>query len=349
MNIKLLAVSIAAAACGTNAFAAEIYNSEGSTLSLGGYVDVGIGEYGSSKEVEVHQVSPRLNVGGTQDLGNGITVDAKGEWALNYLGGGDTSFTTRLGYIGASHEQAGRIAFGTQWAPYYDVAGVADMPIAFANDFLYSNHGNLATARGDKMVTYRNSLSLAEDMSLSLGLGWQGKHTDTTDTEALVGSLVTTTRTTAEYDARGQVAVSFSAMGASLGYVYNSGDVDNTKAKSHAVSLKYGSYGDGIYGALVYADNKNFYKSYYESNQYEALLAYGLGNGLNLSANYEKVEGKTSSTAAKAKEFSQSAVQAEYSFTPNLVGFAGYQFDLGDDDPSTKDEDKWTFGARYFL
>ena len=36
MNIKLLAVSIAAAACGTNAFAAEIYNSEGSTLSLGG-------------------------------------------------------------------------------------------------------------------------------------------------------------------------------------------------------------------------------------------------------------------------------------------------------------------------
>lgn len=349
MNIKLLAVSIAAAACGTNAFAIELYNSEASTVSLGGYVDVGIGEYGSSKEVEVHQVSPRINIGGAQELGNGITVDAKGEWALNYLGGGDTSFTTRLGYIGASHEQAGRVAFGTQWAPYYDVAGVADQPIAFANDFIYANHGNLATGRGDKMVTYRNSLSFTDDMSLSLGLGWQGKHSDVTETSPPGDGVVTITRSTSEYDARGQVAVSFALMGASLGYVYNSGDIDNTKAKSHAVSLKYGSYGDGIYGALVYADNENFYKSYYESNQYEALLAYGLGNGLNISANYEKVEGKLLSTSAKAKEFSQSALQVEYDFTSSLVGFAGYQFDLGDDDPATKDEDKWTFGARYFL
>lgn len=348
MNIKLLAVSIAAAACGTNAIAAEIYNSEGSTLSIGGYVDVGIGEYGTSKEVEVHQVSPRLNVGGTQDLGNGITVDAKGEWALNYLGGGDTSFTTRLGYIGVSHEQGGRLALGTQWAPYYDVAGVADKPIAFANDFLYENHGNLATGRGDKMVTYRNSVSFSEDMSLSLGLGWQGKQTDTTETPSTGNGVVTVTRTTAEYDARGQLALAFSAMGASLGYVYNAGDIDNTEAKSHVVSLNYGIYGSGIYAALVYTDNKNFYKSYYESNQYEAILAYGLGNGLNLSVNYEEVEGKATSTSAKGTAFSQSAVQAEYNITPKLIGFAGYQFE-GDNDVGKAKDDKWTIGARYFL
>jgi len=336
MKIKLLAAAIAATACGTNAFAAEIYNSEGSTISLGGYVDVGLGEYGTSDEVEVHQVSPRINIGGTQDVGNGVTVDAKGEWQLDYLDGGDTSFTTRLGYIGVTHEQAGRLAFGTQWAPYYDIAGVADMPIAFANDFLYVNHGNLATGRGDKMVTYRKGFMFGDGMSLDFGLGWQGKHTE-------VGANA------GVYDARGQIAVSFSFMGASLGYVYNGGEVDNVDAESNAVSLKYGSYGDGVYAALVYAMNDQFYDGLYESDQYEALLAYGLGNGLNVSVNYEAVDGKASSSASDQTQFSQTALQAEYSFTPKLVGFAGYQIDLGDDDPTTEDDDKWTFGARYFF
>ncbi|RTZ18037.1 porin [Vibrio aquaticus] len=336
MKIKLLAATIAATACGTNAFAAEIYNSEGSTISLGGYVDVGLGEYGSSDEVEVHQVSPRINIGGTQDVGNGITVDAKGEWAIDYLDGGDTSFTTRLGYIGMTHEQAGRLALGTQWAPYYDIAGVADMPIAFANDFLYDNHGNLATGRGDKMVTYRKGLTLGEGMSLDFGLGWQGKHTEVGDNAGI-------------YDSRGQIAVSFSVMGGAIGYVYNGGDVDNVDAESHAVSLKYGSYGDGIYAALVYANNDNFYDGLYESEHYEALFAYALGNGLNLSVNYEAAEGKATSSSSEQTQFSQSAIQAEYSVTPKLVTFAGYQFDLGDDDPATKDDDKWTIGVRYFL
>ncbi|TFH90334.1 porin [Vibrio ouci] len=332
MNTKLLAATIAATACGTNAFAAEIYNSEGSTISLGGYVDVGIGEY-SSDEVEVHQVSPRLNVSGTQDVGNGITVDAKGEWALKYLDGGDTSFTTRLGYIGMTHDQAGRLALGTQWAPYYDVAGVADMPIAFANDFIYSNHGNLGSGRGDKMVTYRKGFAFGDDMSLDFGLGWQGKHTEAATV----------------YDARGQIAVSFSMMGIGLGYVYNGGEVDNVDAESHAVSLKVGNYSNGLYSAVVYANNDNFYESLYESEQYEVLLAYGLGNGLNLSVNYEAVTGKATANSSDLTQFSQSALQAEYNFTPKLVGFAGYQIDLGDDDPATEDDDKWTIGARYFL
>lgn len=349
MKIKLLAATIAATACGTNAFAAEIYNSEGSTISLGGYVDVGLGEYGSSDEVEVHQVSPRINIGGTQDIGNGFSVDAKGEWAVNYLDGGDTTFTTRLGYVGFTHEQAGRLALGTQWAPYYDIAGVADMPIAFANDFLYDNHGNLATGRGDKMVTYRKGLAFGDGMSLDFGLGWQGKQTDTTETSSTGNGAVTVTRSTEEYDARGQIAVSFAMMGGAIGYVYNGGDVDNVDAESHAVSLKYGSYGSGVYAALVYANNDNFYDGLYESEQYEALFAYALGNGLNLSVNYEAVDGKATSGASDKTQFSQSAIQAEYSVTPKLVTFAGYQFDLGDDDPTTEDDDKWTIGVRYFL
>lgn len=62
MKMKLLAIAVMATACGTNAFAAEVYRSGDTTLAIGGYVDVGVGEYDSSGEVKVHQVSPRINV-----------------------------------------------------------------------------------------------------------------------------------------------------------------------------------------------------------------------------------------------------------------------------------------------
>ncbi|MEZ8099224.1 porin [Vibrio bivalvicida] len=336
MNIKLLAVSIAAAACGTNAFAAEIYNSEGSTLSIGGYVDVGIGEYekgtaASAQDVDVNQISPRINISGTQDLGNGVVVDAKGEWALNYLDGGDNSFSTRLGYIGVTHEQAGRMVVGTQWAPYYDVAGVADMPIAFANDFLYENHNLLGTGRAERMVSYRNSFDFNEDASLGFGLGWQG---DESEKSA---------------DARGQVALGMKFMGFGLGYTYSGGDLEISGVKkdtnSHVVAANYGSYGSGLYVAAVYGMNEYFYAGLEDSIQLEGLLAFGLENGLNFSVNYEAVEDdKTNKT-----QYSTSALQAEYTITPSLVTFAGYEVDLGDDDPATKDDDKWIIGARYFL
>ncbi|MCW8332405.1 porin [Vibrio sp. SCSIO 43135] len=325
MKIKLLAAAIAATACGTQAFAAEVYNSEGSTLSIGGYVDVGVGEYGDDDDIQVNQVSPRLNVGGTQDIGNGVVVDAKGEWQLNYLNGGGTSFTTRLGYIGATHETGGRLAVGTQWAPYYDVAGVADLPIAFANDFLYENQAITGSGRGDKMVTYRNSFNVAKDSSVSLGLGWQGENTGVADS-------------------RMQIALSVDIIGIALGYTYSGGDIGTVDATSHVLSLAYGNYGNGVYVATVYGMNENFYDGLEESIQMESLFAYGLGNGVNLSLNYEAVlDDKNDLT-----QFSQSALQAEYTVTPNLVTFAGYQFDLGDD-YGTEEDDKWIIGARYFL
>ncbi|MDN3612456.1 porin [Vibrio ostreicida] len=340
MNIKLLAAAIAATACGTNAFAAEVFNGEGTTMSIGGYVDVGVGEYDSADDVEVHDVSPRLNVSGTQDVGHGITVDAKGEWQLNYLGGGDTTFTTRLGYIGMTHDEFGRVVAGTQWTPYYDVAGVADLPIAFANDFLYNDHNNLGTARGEEMLSYRNHIMIGDMVNFKLGLGWQGKHTETDST----------TSTTTIYDTRGQIALGFSVYGFDLGYSYNGGDVGSLDATSHAFAFSSGSYGDGLYSAVVYTigeymnTDKSAGGTMEDSDQYEILLAYALGNGWNLSGNYEAViNDKTSKT-----QYSEAALQAEYTVTPKLMGFAGYQFDMGND-INVAEEDKWTIGVRYFL
>lgn len=351
MNIKFLAVSIAAAACSTHVFAAEIYNSEGTTLALGGYVDVGVGEYGSDDDVEVHTYSPRLNISGMKTLDNGMTVDAKGEWGIDYLNGGESTFTTRLGYIGVTDEMLGRMVVGTQWSPYYDVGGVADMPIAFANGFLYVDHHFLGSARADKMVSYRNSMMLTDDVEVRLGLGWQGKNTDKGKADGK--------------DSRMQAALSIEAMGVTLGAAFSDGKVninatEQKSAESTIFSLNYGSYGEGIYLAGVYGTNEYFgsekvagddnvfkksYANYKETKQMEALAAYGMDNGLNLSVHYERVDNEDTSK----KLYSNTSINAEYNVASGFVAVAGYKIDLGDDDPTTEDDNKWTVGMRYYF
>ncbi len=325
MKMKALAVAVAALACGTQAFAAEIYNdANGTSMAIGGHVSVGVGEYDSSGDVKVHQVSPRLNVGGKKDIGNGVTVDAKGEWALNYLNGGESSFSTRLGYIGATHEQFGRVVVGTQWSPYYDVGGVADMPIAFANDFLYSNHNELGSGRAERMVSYRKAFQFGDGFAFNLGLGWQGDN--------------------GAYDQRGQIALSTEFFGVGLGYVYSGGDVHfgsptgTQDASSHVFSAKYGSYGSGIYAAAVFGLNEYFYDGYSDTIQLEGLFAYAL-NDWTFSLNYESVEDDDANDTL----YSEMAAQAEYAVTSSFYTFAGYQLDLEDDD------DLWIFGARYYF
>ncbi|WP_394246132.1 porin [Vibrio profundi] len=349
MNKKLLALAISAAAFGTQAVAVELYNNDGTTFSIGGHVSVAVGDVNSDDrqnddDIGVESVSPRINFNATQDLGNGFTADAKGEWALNMLDGGDQAFTTRLGYVGLTHEELGRAVVGTQWAPYYSVAGVADMPIAFANDFIYDDHGNLGTGRGEEMVSYGNTLELGEAGSLGLGVAWQGRKKDTVD------GVENT------YGNRAQIALNYAIADVTANYAYNTGDVNfggaaTKTADSHVLSATYGSYGkEGIYLAGVYAMN-GYMNSHdgvalEETTAVELLASYALSNSLNLSVNYESVEDDKASETV----YSTSAIQAEYNFTPKFVGFAGYEFDLqGSGSYKSDSDNKWLMGARYYL
>ncbi len=355
MNKKLLAVAVAAATFGSQAFAFEAFSNEDTTVTIGGHVSVNVN--GSEQgDTDVGSNSPRVNFNVDHDLGNGFTADVKGEWAVNYTDGGADTFTTRLGYIGLTHEDFGRAVVGTQWAPYYDVAGVADMPIAFANDFIYDNHGALGTGRADDMVSYRNGFDFGNAGALSFGLGWQGTESEL---DALGNKTGDATKD------RVQVAVGYDIAGVKLGYAFNTGDIkEGNTAESHVMSIAYGSYGKGLYAAGVYASNEFMNNAsnkaapavgflLAESDAYEAILAYGLENSLNLSINYEMVEGKAFKNSATRTAREEMALQAEYNFTPKFVGYTGYQFDLNDDKDfvgAKRDTDnKWTIGARYYL
>lgn len=229
----MLALAIITAS--SNAVAVELYNEDGTTFHIGGHVSVAL-EGSDEGDTGLTAVSPRINFNATHDLGNGFVADAKGEWALNYLDGGENAFTTRLGYIGVTHNDFGRMVAGTQWAPYYSVAGVADMPIAFANDFIYEDHGNLGTGRAEEMLSYGKMFELGDAGKLGLAAGWQGRKSDTID-----GTVAVTN----DYGNRGQVALNYRIAGFSANYAYNTGDVNYglgsqaVTSESHVISGTY--------------------------------------------------------------------------------------------------------------
>jgi predicted porin len=354
MKKTLLAVAIPAALFANAVSAVELYKDDVNTFKIGGHMSAGL--IGSDEgDTKVNSVSPRINMEAIRDLGNGVVVDAKAEWALNMLDGGDNSFTTRLGYVGATHEDFGRGVIGTQWAPFYDVAGVADMPIAFANDFLYDDHGNVGTARAKNMVSYRNGLDFGDFGALNLGIGWQGKNSTSSTVVKDDGTEVIIDGTERHYSERVQAAISYDLMGFSVGYGYNSGDIDyiggagKVTAEAQAISASYGNYGSGLFVAAVYTQN-DWIGGHEETNNYEAIAAYALANSLNLSINYEAVVDESTGSNNGDTIYSQSALQVEYNFLPNVVGYAGYEIDLGGDGQyDTKKDNTWMFGGRVYL
>jgi predicted porin len=366
MNKKFIALAVAAAAFGTTAQAVELYNNDGTTFAIGGHFTVGLGDAESSA-AGVNEVSPRINLEATQDLGNGWSADTKGEFQTNLLEGGETSFTTRLGYIGVSHEELGRVVVGTQWSPYSGAALVADQPIAFANDFAYDNQGALGTARADGMIAYTNAFDFDNAGAFNFGLGWQGASTiDNTDEE----STPAISKGKFNVGQRAQVKLGYDVAGFGLNYAYSGGDISSAdaaqtlddKATSHVVSAKYGTYGEGLYIAGVYAMN-DYMTSYDkgtnglqldDTKAYEAILAYGLSNSLNLSINYEavKYDGDKVLGAGYQGEtiYSTTAIQAEYDISSRIRTYAGYEFDLqGTGEFKEKRDNVWMAGVRFFL
>lgn len=301
--------------------AVEIYNDHTNSFAIGGHISAGIANLGH--DTEVNSTSPRINIEAKRNLGEDFIVDAKVEWGLNFLDSDADAdvFSQRLGYVGVAHKNYGRLIVGRQWSPYYDVAGIADLPVAFANDFLYDDQGNLGTARANKMVSYRNVLNFNRNLSLQLGGGWQGEH----DT----------------YDNRYQVAATLQFTQFNLGYAFTAGDVTNDNAMSNVFSAGYGHYGKGFYAAGVLALNENM-NGAKDTTASDLIAAYGLNSGVNLIWNMEVVDDKDNAVG-----YSNMAFQVEYQIVPKVLGYAGYLVDMESD--ANDKENQWMFGARLYL
>jgi predicted porin len=74
---------------------------------------------------DVQNNSSRIGVKGSEDLGNGLSAIYQYEFGVDATDGGNLN-SNRPKWIGLESDQWGRIKLGTQWTPYYNVAGAAD-------------------------------------------------------------------------------------------------------------------------------------------------------------------------------------------------------------------------------
>ncbi|PKG37544.1 porin [Psychromonas sp. Urea-02u-13] len=330
MNQKTrIAIALSTVFIMPTGYAYEVYADEENSFSIGGHLSAGLaGDSGDDGDAQVNAPSPRINFEGKRGLTQDLSFDAKIEWGVNYLNNDKTTdknpdvLSSRLGYVGATHTTIGRVVVGRQWAPYYSVMGIADSPVAFANDFLYNDHGNLGTGRANKMVSYGKGFNLSESMALKFGAGWQG--------------------TQGVYDSRLQASLQLQFEQFNVGYAFSNGDVADETAMSNGFSAGYGNYGKGLYVAGVYALNESITIAGSDNTAAEFIAAYALDNGLNLIANYEMVDDDDNVAG-----YSEAAFQVEYRVLPKVLTYAGYQVGLDSDD--NKEEDKWMFGARFYL
>ena len=93
--------------------------------------------------------SSRLGVRGEEDLGGGLSAIYQYEFGVDVTEGGNWN-SNRPKWVGLKGSSWGAVTLGTQWTPYYNVLGVADVFNNSANTFTQRT-GFLGSVYGTRM------------------------------------------------------------------------------------------------------------------------------------------------------------------------------------------------------
>ncbi|MBE3895542.1 porin [Vibrio parahaemolyticus] len=167
MKTNKIAILISGVVLSSQAMAMTIYQDEKNTIDLEGAF---LFDYFKPVQFLDHIFNTSRSTLGfniEHVVNDEWTTDIKFEWdtMTNPPSDGDNgdNFRNRLGYISLNNDQYGLIRIGKQYSAYHDVAGYMDNLIVFDPDAtpIFSDGkdgGFLGTARGDKLITYRNSV-----------------------------------------------------------------------------------------------------------------------------------------------------------------------------------------------
>jgi predicted porin len=103
---------------------------------------------------DVFNDASRLGVRGEEDLGGGLSAIYQYEFGVDMTEGGNFN-SNRPKWVGLKGANWGSITAGTQWTPYYNVLGIADIfnsSKVFANSSIYL--GNTFGTRMDNSLIY---------------------------------------------------------------------------------------------------------------------------------------------------------------------------------------------------
>ncbi|PMH41206.1 hypothetical protein BCU68_05875 [Vibrio sp. 10N.286.49.B3] len=300
MKKTVIALTVAAAALTTGANAAEVYNKDGNTLSIGGRAefrgDFGGTESGDKIDGTMDNKSRfRLNVGGTTQITDNLSGIGFYEAEQTVKSSGDndaeSSFNQRYLFAGLQGD-FGAVTFGRQDTAAVQVSQMSDTTtytgaqkgfiaasneqinntIAYSGEFLNALTVKASYIAGSEKDTdgYGISAIYRLPMGLGFGLGYSAGEND--DNATIVG-------------------VNYDVDAFFLGATYTGGDIDkNNDFKGVELSGKY-----------------------YVNNEFTVMAAY------------QKNKAEESASPTERTEFVE--IAADYAFNSTLNSYVAYRLD----------------------
>lgn len=348
MKKLYLSASIAALLAAGSVQATEVYNKDGNTVDVGGYISLQALSMPTLTDAQKKTTNPsgiadngsRFNLGFGHDLGNGWKSMAKLEYAFNGTGekfenangnvdgtisSADDGFTNRLAYLAFGHGTYGTVYVGKTWGTFSDVASVTETGAVYAPVWGMYGLGDGSwegTGRAKNVVQYRVTVPAANNMRLGLQYQpvAQGEYAEDEFISKFGGgfglSLVVPVMPELEVGLAYQMS-SFEYKAASQ--IGNPTKDYDKGANAMAVSVKYGSFeAPGFHMGLTYSTGENLGK---------------LANGLAV-----KDEGVTTNAGALLSAPKSNQIAVVGSFNVNkFVPFVGYYMTTFESEAGVRD------------
>lgn len=356
-NYKFSALFAALTLVASTASAATIYDKDGTTLGVNGYIQSWAGnQLGTAKD---NSLTDRVRFGleGSSKLNDSITAFSYYQWQVQHSS--DSTETAdvyaRYAYLGLDFGKYGKLLAGRYFNNLYNIEAVTDVyeiNAGYGEISGQRNSGKLVYSFDYKGFGADVEFQLAED---NYWLGYQGNLNVENGYSVVL-----------HYDS---APVLFGPIGVKLGYSYlNFQDENATRAvtdfddyQALAGSLTWGTHGKGLYlgGFYEYAkfnvrDQFSDYQDVKEKAA-EAVIAYGFDSGVIVQAGYQWHEGNNISKDKDGNYTVQSAHKTktakvplliEWRINPQFRVWAESTIDAGSSD-EVSDHTLYTVGARY--
>ncbi|WP_273393060.1 porin [Actinobacillus porcinus] len=348
MKKTLVALVVAAAAA--SASATTVYNNEGTTVDVGGRLDVMIGKFNENERTDLRNNESRIEFKAQHDLGNGLKAIAFTR--LRFNDGGDrwdtqqsfNNIKTNKLWLGFEAKDIGRVTFGKQ-----DTNG--DAIQINDNAYIFGGNNNVLDG-GDKVLSFRSAdFQIAEGHKLGFGTDYVfGQSTKDNKNVQLEDELKYGYNAVAFYEGN------FSGLKANLNAGYTvakyddatDSNVTGSQEKSWRVASKLG-YGPAEFGVEYgetkienghtdagkgkflevaakynYLENASVYTAW-EHNVYKGDTD-GLDFGVRDANFLRSVAGTLSAGNGGKLTENVFILGTDYAFTPNVVTYAEYAY-----------------------
>lgn len=332
---RLLLVSLFAFS--TMADAAQLYDKDGTHLSLNGVIK---GRHFFSKEKSSNGDTSHVKMMLSGDTKINESVIGYSYWEynipVNNTENSNSKAATRIAYAGISIDRDSSINYGRNYGIMNDVSGWTGIPVPEWGGQSYDGVDNFMTYRTNNVITYRNENFFSFIPNLSLGIQGQGKNDGWNDTENEMGPRSSNPRHVAHQNGDGA--------GASLVYKIT----DNMSAgASYASSARTveqkqdgkGNRATGWNAGIKYDTNSTYLAGYYGvvNNMHYIGSADGFAHkvrGFELLAQYHFNTGFTPSilytqgTALNLKNDSYRSSKMNYMKFIDLAGMYNFNKNL---------------------